>query len=87
MTDLKRIKKSTPLGRHILPSGKFYYELYEGKDGTFFSDPETVNSETKQELVEAINRAPQIKLSTPEHFARMQECQVNVHKMEQFKNQ
>jgi hypothetical protein len=81
----KRIKKSTYECRHLLPSGKFYYKIYQDKDGTFFSDPETYNCEDVDQLKALINKNPQIKMQGQEHFKRIQECQENLNKMQEHK--
>ena len=82
----KRIKRAIYRCRHLLPTGKFYYNIYQETSGVFFSDPETVNSETIEELKAAINRQKNISMKGQEHFARMKECQENLAKVQGRKN-
>ena len=70
----RRMKKSKYVGRHLLPSGNFYYKIYEDNDGMFFSDPHTFNCESVVELKAVINKKPRISMNGQEHMNRMQEC-------------
>ncbi len=75
MSKKRKEFKPIHLGRHILPSGKFYYEIYENEQGECVSDPVTFKCQSEWELKDMINREPRITMQTQEHFQRLQECQ------------
>lgn len=86
MNPKRRISKATFICRHLLRSGKFYYNIYQGQDGIYFSDPETFNCEDLTELKININNKKNISMTGGEHFKRMQECQSNQIKLQQIKD-
>jgi len=79
-----RMKKGTHVCRHLLPTGKFYYELYQDKSGVYFSDPHTYNCDGLEELKAMVNAKPNISMNGQEHFERMQECQRNMAKRQEY---
>lgn len=82
----RRMRKGTYVGRHLLPSGKFYFKIYSNKTGVFFSDPETFNCDSIEELKDLINKNPKIRMSSQEHFSRMQECQKTMAEINEMRS-
>ena len=70
----KSVRKSNYTGRQLIPSGQFYYKVYEAEDYTLFSDPPSKNRETEEEMRAAIKNKQGFSLSNKEHQDRMKEC-------------